>query len=195
MSYLFKPNENWHTWKSYPKTPTPEQITQLGTIENVIEQLFETPDYGTREPITDHELIKAILSLIRNYEVADESHYNNDYHKVYGKGVYIPTTLSFKGSVLCKNGKPMQCDLNDEQFKGMRINVYSNNRIDILLDFYDKIHGYAKKCIAFRVKLKRKLKFEKEKRKKEEEKVKARETATVKAFIKKQILLTAFLKT
>lgn len=140
-----------YTWKDNVE-PTPAEITQLNTIESVINCLFESPTYGTRQPITNHELIKAMISLIRDYKIQDRSHYNG-YDSVIKKEAlthpkHKKTSLYFKGEQLFTNYVPLDCRLDDTEFYGMRINVYKNE-IQILFDFYTEKEGYSKKCVIF----------------------------------------------
>ena len=142
-----------NTWKDNIE-PTPEDIIKLNTIENVINNLFESPTYGTRQPITNPEVIKAMISLIRNYKIQDRSHYNG-YDLEREKELsthpkHKKTSLYFKGTQLFTNYGPLDCKLDDPEFTGMRINV-SRSEIQILFDFYNEKFGYEKKCVLFDV--------------------------------------------
>jgi len=139
------------TWKDNLE-PTPEDIAKLNTIENAINTLFESPTHGTRQQITNHEIIKAMISLIRDYKIQDRSHYNG-YDSVIKKEAlthpkHKKTSLYFKGEQLFKNYVPLDCRLDDPEFNGMRINV-CNKEIQILFDFYTEKDGYSKKCVIF----------------------------------------------
>ena len=140
-----------NTWKDNVE-PTPEEITKLNTIENVINNLFESPTHGTRQKIADHEVIKALISLIRNYKIQDRSHYNGyDLEKEKELSTHPKhkkTSLYFKGTQLFTNYGPLDCKLDDPEFDGMRINIYGKE-IQILLDFYNEKFGYSMKCVVF----------------------------------------------
>ena len=142
-----------NTWKDNVE-PTPEEITELNTIETVINTLFEDPTYGTRQQITNYEIIKAIISLIRNYKIQDRSYYNGyDIEKEKELRIHPKhkkTSLYFKGEQLFTNYGPLDCKLNDPEFTGMRINI-CHNEIQILFDFYNEKEGYSKKCVLFDV--------------------------------------------
>ena len=142
------------TWKDNVE-PSPAEIIMLNTIENVINCLFESPTHGTRQKISNPEVIKALVSLIRNYKIQDESHYNGDYleqqKELRGHPKYKKTSLYFKGEQLFTNYVPLDCRLDDTEFDGMRINVYGKNEIQILFDFYTEKEGYGKKCVIFDV--------------------------------------------
>lgn len=144
---------NYETWKDGVE-PSPEEITKLNTIENVINRLFESPTYGTRQPITNPEVIKAIISLIRNYKIQDRSQLNSyDIEKEKELSVHPKhkkMSLYFKGEQLFTNYGPLDCKLNDPEFTGMRINV-SRSEIQILFDFFNEKEGYSKKCVIFDV--------------------------------------------
>ena len=157
------------TWKDNVE-PTPGDIAKLNTIESVINCLFESPTYGTRQPITNHEIIKAMISLIRNYKIQDRSHYNG-YNSVMKKEAlthpkYKKTSLYFKGEQLFTNYVPLDCRLDDTEFNGMRINV-CNKEIQILFDFYTEKEGYSKKCVIFDIVAKSPI-VDREKEEKEE---------------------------
>ena len=145
--------DKMNTWKDNVE-PTPEEITKLNTIENVINSLFESPTYGTRQPINNHEIIKAMISLIRSYKIQDRSYYNGYDHEkekeLLTHPKYKKTSLYFKGEQLFTNYGPLDCKLNDPEFTGMRINV-SRSEIQILFDFLHKKFGYEKKCVLFDV--------------------------------------------
>ena len=142
-----------NTWKDNVE-PTPEEITKLNTIENVINSLFESPTYGTRQPITNLEIIKALISLIQNYKIQDRSHYDGyDIEKEKELRIHPKhkkTSLYFKEEQLFTNYGPIECKLDDLEFTGMRINV-CHNEIQILFDFYNEKFGYEKKCVLFDV--------------------------------------------
>ena len=135
------------TWKN-GTAPAPETISQQPCFEDFIQNFLISPDYGTREEITESEIIKAVVSLIRNRSVADRSHYHGYDPKKEAESKYEKTTLMFKENQLFKNGMPLDCRLDDPQFTGMRIN---NNKdsISILLDFYHPEEGYSLKCVIF----------------------------------------------
>ena len=142
-----------NTWENGIE-PTPEDITKLNTIENVINSLFESPTYGTRQPITNLEVIKALVSLIRNYTIQDRSHYNGysleREKELSAHPKHKKTSLYFKGEQLFTNYGPLDCKLDDPEFTGMRINI-SSSEIQILFDFYNEKFGYEKKCVLFDV--------------------------------------------
>ena len=157
------------TWKDNVE-PTPGDIAKLNTIESVINCLFESPTYGTRQPITNHEIIKALISLIRNYKIQDRSHYNG-YDSVIKKEAlthpkHKKTSLYFKGEQLFTSYNHLDCRLDDPEFNGMRINVY-NKEIQILFDFYTEKEGYGKKCVIFDIVAKSPI-VDREKEEKEE---------------------------
>ena len=143
------------TWKDNVE-PTPGDIAKLNTIESVINCLFESPTYGTRQQITNPEIIKAMISLIRNYKIQDSSHYNGN-EEAWKKERFLARnykkmSLYFKGEQLFTSYNPLDCKLDDPEFRGMRINVcYNCNEITILFDFYHEIEKYGKKCVIFAV--------------------------------------------
>ena len=145
--------DKMNTWKDSIE-PAPEEIIKLNTIENVINNLFESPTYGTRQPINNHEIIKAMISLIRSYKIQDRSYYNGYDHEkekeLLTHPKYKKTSLYFKGEHIFTNYGPLDCKLDDPEFAGMRINVCRND-IQILLDFCDEKFKYDKKCIIFDV--------------------------------------------
>ena len=140
-----------NTWKNDIE-PSPEEITKLNTIENVINNLFESPTHGTRQSINNPEIVKAMISLIQNYKIQDRSHFNGyDLEKEKGLSThpkYKKTSLYFKGEQLFTNYGPLECKLDDPEFTGMRINV-CHNEIQILFDFLHKKFGYSMKCVIF----------------------------------------------
>lgn len=141
----------YSTWKDNVE-PTPGDIAKLNTIESVINCLFESPTYGTRQPITNHEIIKAMISLIRDYKIQDRSYYNGYDNLVKKEALahpkYKKTSLYFKGEQLFTNYVPLDCRLDDPEFTGMRINIFKNG-IQILFDFYTEKEGYSKKSVIF----------------------------------------------
>ena len=141
---------NTSNWKN-GVTPTPETISQHSSIEEFIQNLLSSPDYGTREKITNPETIKAILGLIKNRMVKDRSHYNGYNSKIDSEAKYEKTILEFRGNQLFKNGEALECRLDDAMFDGMRINTDGNYSISILLDFYHPEHGFSLKCVVFDV--------------------------------------------
>ncbi len=142
-------HDTYENWKN-STPPAPKTISQQPSIEDFIQNFLSSPDYGTREEITDIETIKAILSLIKDCMVRDCSHYHGYNPEAEAEAKYQKTTLEFKNEQLFKNGVALDCRLNDPQFTGMRIN---NNKdsFGILLDFYHPEHGYTMKCINFDV--------------------------------------------
>ncbi len=128
--------------------PTPETTLQYHSIEEFLKNFLERPEHGTREEITDHATIKAILGLIKNRMVKDCSHYHG--YNPHSEAKYQKTTFMFKGNQLFKNGVGIDCRLDDPTFEGMRINSHEKF-IDILLDFYHPEQGYGLKCVNFDV--------------------------------------------
>lgn len=149
-----------NTWKGGTE-PALDKIMDQGSIEDIINNLFESPTYGTRQSIKSLETITTIISLIKNYQIADCSHYNGydiereKEHLMHPK--YLKTSLHFKNLQLHKNGEGIDCKLNDTQFQGMRINSHADY-IQILFDFYDLKKGYGKKCVVFDMKPKKEIK-------------------------------------
>ena len=135
-------HENWKNGVA----PAPETISQQPSIEEFLGNYLESPDYGTREKITDPETIKAIIGLIKDRSVADHSHYHG--YDPHSEAKYQKTTVTFKENQLLKNGVGLDCRLDDPMFDGMRINN-SRNSISILLDFYHPEQGFSMKCVTF----------------------------------------------
>jgi len=143
------------TWKNNIP-PTPEKVESSPSLEHFLFEYLESPHYGTREKITETSLIKAILEKVEGYKGRDRSHYNG-YHPEIEKMAKTETiTLKVDEEFyVLKNGKRIDCNLKDEHFDGMRINIITGNRthaiaeIDILLDFSYPDEGYRKKCVIF----------------------------------------------
>ena len=140
-------NENWKN----SAAPSAETISQQPSIEEFLGNYLESPDYGTREKITDPETIKTIIGLIKDRMVKDRSHYNGYNSKIDSEAKYEKTTLEFRGNQMLKNGEALECRLDDAMFDGMRINTDGNYSISILLDFYHPEHGFSLKCVVFDV--------------------------------------------
>jgi len=143
------------TWKN--KTPpTPEEVESSPSLEHFLLQYLESPDYGTREKITEIPLIKAILEKVEGYKGRDRSHYNGYNPEIERRAEIETITLKVDEEFfVLKNGKRIDCNLKDKYFDGMRINIITGNRkqpiaeIDILLDFFYPDEGYRKKCVIF----------------------------------------------
>jgi len=140
-------HENWKNGVA----PAPETISQQPSIEEFLGNYLESPDYGTREKITDPETIKTIIGLIKDRMVKDRSHYNGYNSKIDSEAKYEKTILEFRGNQMLKNGVALDCRLDDAMFDGMRINTDGRYSISILLDFYHPEHGFSLKCVVFDV--------------------------------------------
>ncbi|RLJ04321.1 MAG: hypothetical protein DRP08_02020 [Candidatus Aenigmatarchaeota archaeon] len=144
---------------NFKDDPTPQTIQNYPTLEDFLSDHLSSPSYGTRYKIKDVNLIKAILEKIKNYTGYDTSHYDG-YDPSMEKNAKKETiTLGVNEYMdLEKNGIILDCNLHDQYFDGMRINIdrYSErngqiiiHEFSILLDFYYPEEGYRKKCVKF----------------------------------------------
>ena len=161
------------TWKNNTP-PTPEEVESSPSLEHFLLQYLESPDYGTREKITETSLIKAILEKVEGYKGRDRSHYNGYDPEIDRRAEIETITLRVDEEFyVVKNGKRIECNLKDKHFDGMRINITTNHTRDmmtgfqILLDFFYPDEGYRKKCVIFDIKPKTQIALKKENIKKQ----------------------------